>query len=74
MEKRKEQKSMRAYLEYRMKQENVSKNDIQKLLGVSEKTVRNKLKGHTDFTWEEARKIRNGFFEKDDFVKLFEQS
>lgn len=65
---------MRAYLEYRMKQENVSRADIQNLLGVSEKTVRNKLSGETDFTWGEVRKIRNIFFPKDDFNKLFEQT
>lgn len=65
---------MRAYLEYRMKQENVSRADIQNLLGVSEKTVRNKLSGETDFTWGEVRKIRNNFFPKDDFNKLFEQT
>lgn len=64
---------MRAYLEYRMKQEKVSKADIQKLLGVSEKTVRNKISGETDFTWGEARKIRNRFFPNDDYNKLFEQ-
>ena len=65
---------MRAYLEYRMKQENVSRADIQALLGVSEKTVRNKISGETDFTWEEARKVRNSFFPKDDFNELFEQT
>lgn len=65
---------MRAYLEYRMKQENVSRADIQNLLGVSEKTVRNKLSGETDFTWGEVRKIGNNFFPKDDFNKLFEQT
>lgn len=65
---------MRAFLEYRMKQEGVSKADLQRLLGVSEKTVRNKLSGETDFTWGEVRKIRNEFFPNDDFIKLFEQS
>lgn len=28
-------------------------------VGVSEKTMRNKLNGETDFTWKEALKIRN---------------
>lgn len=63
---------MRAYLEYRMSQENVSRADIQAALGVSEKTVRNKISGVTDFSWEEARKIKNKFFPKDDFDSLFE--
>lgn len=65
---------MRAYLEYRMKQEGVSRADLQKVLGVSEKTIRNKLSGETDFSWGEAKSIRNKFFPKDDFVKLFEQT
>lgn len=65
---------MRAFLEYRMKQENVTRPDIQKLLGVSEKTVRNKISGETDFTWGEVRKIRNTYFPNDDFEKLFEQA
>lgn len=65
---------MRAYLEYRMKQEGVSRTDIQALLNVSEKTVRNKLSGETDFTWSEVRAIRTKYFPKDDFIKLFEQS
>ena len=65
---------MRAYLEYRMKQEGVTKADIQRLLNVSEKTVRNKMSGKTDFTWGEVQAIRNEFFPDDDFVKLFEQS
>lgn len=63
---------MRTYLVYRMKTEGVSNADIQSLLNVSEKTVRNKLAGKTDFTWEEARKIRNKFFQNDDFNELFE--
>ena len=65
---------MLAYLEYRMKQEHVTRSDIQRLLGVSEKTVRNKFSGETSFTWEEVRLIRNTFFPKDDFENLFEQS
>ena len=65
---------MRAYLEYRMKQESISRVELQNLLGVSEKTVRNKLSGETDFSWEEVRKIRNTYFPKEDFVKLFEQT
>lgn len=36
--------------------------DIQQLLGVSERTVRNKLSGETDFTYPEALNIRDTFF------------
>ncbi len=62
---------MRDFLEYRMNQENVSRSDLQKLLDVSEKTIRNKISGATDFTWGEVRKIRNTFFPDDDFEELF---
>lgn len=65
---------MRAYLEYRMKQEGVTRADLQELLNVSEKTIRNKLSGETDFTWEEVRTVRNTYFPTDDFVQLFEQT
>ena len=40
----------------------VSKYDIQKLLGCSEATVRNKLSGESEFTVPEALKIRNSYF------------
>ncbi len=65
---------MRDFLEYRMNQENVSRSDLQKLLDVSEKTIRNKISGATDFTWGEVRKIRNTFFPDDDFEELFKQT
>ena len=57
-----------------MNQENVSRSDLQKLLDVSEKTIRNKISGATDFTWGEVRKIRNTFFPDDDFEELFKQT
>lgn len=65
---------MRAYLEYRMKQEGITRADLQELLSVSEKTIRNKLSGETDFTWGEARTVRNTYFPNDDFIQLFEQT
>lgn len=36
--------------------------DIQRLLGCTEKTVRNKLTEETEFTVSEAFKIRNEYF------------
>lgn len=63
---------MRAYLEYRMRQERVTLTDIKELLNVSERTVRNKMSGKTDFTFEEVKKIRNEYFPKDDLIELFE--
>lgn len=41
----------------------VTNTDIQKVLGCSEKTVRNKLSGDTEFTVPEAIKIRNSYFQ-----------
>lgn len=41
----------------------VTNNDIQKVLGCSEKTVRNKLSGNTEFTVPEAISIRNSYFQ-----------
>jgi len=41
----------------------VTNNDLQKILGCSEKTVQNKLSGKTEFTVPEAIKIRNYYFQ-----------
>lgn len=49
-------------LEAEMKRFGVTNADMQNLLGVSERTVRNKLSGETDFTYPEALKIRDTFF------------
>lgn len=40
----------------------VSNTDIQALLSCSDKTVRNKLSGATEFSVDEATKIRDKFF------------
>lgn len=45
-----------------MERYGVTVTDIQKNLGCSEKTVRNKINGETDFTLPEAFKIKNEFF------------
>lgn len=45
-----------------MERYGISVGDIQKLLECSEKTVRNKLNGETDFTLPEAFRIRNTYF------------
>lgn len=41
----------------------VSISDIQNKLGCSEKTVRNKLSGISEFSFPETLKIRQAFFE-----------
>lgn len=63
---------MKAYLEYKMKVKNVSREAVQDLLKISEKTLRNKLSGRNDFTWSEAKSIRNTYFPEEDYDKLFE--
>lgn len=45
-----------------MERYGVTVADIRKILGCSEKTVRNKINGDTDFTLPEAFKIKSTFF------------
>lgn len=49
-------------LELEMKRFGVTSGDLQKLLNVSERTIRNKLNGDTDFTYPEAVKVRDTYF------------
>lgn len=51
----------------------VSNNDIQALLSCTDKTVRNKLNGVTDFSFGEAMKIRDTFFPGMRLEYLFSQ-
>ena len=46
-------------IEKEMQKFNVSIYDIKELLDCTEKTVRNKLNGTTDFTFSEVKKIRD---------------
>lgn len=49
-------------LQAEMKRNGIENADLQRVLGCSEKTARNKKKGKTAFTVEEAIKIRDAFF------------
>ena len=49
-------------IEKEMQKFNVSFYDIKELLDCTEKTVRNKLNGTTDFTFSEVKKIRDNLF------------
>jgi hypothetical protein len=49
-------------IEREMARYNVTYYDIQGAMGCSEKTVRNKMQGVTDFTYSEVRNIRDRFF------------
>lgn len=65
---------MREYLLYRMKCKGVSREQLRGLIGVTDKTMRNKISGRTDFTWGEAKAIRNAFFEDEKYEDLFENA
>lgn len=41
----------------------ITNNDIQKVLNCSERTVKNKLSGETEFTLPEAFKVRDSYFQ-----------
>lgn len=49
----------------------VKNSDIQKLLGCTEKTVRNKISEETEFSLPEAIKIKNEFFKGFSLEYLF---
>lgn len=49
---------MYSFLRGEMVRAGISISSLSKNIGVSEKTLRNKLKGETDFTWPEATAIR----------------
>ena len=57
-----------------MRKHQIGVYDIQQLLCCSEKTVRNKLTGTTDFTYQEVKKIRDTFFPGMMIDYLFEDS
>lgn len=65
---------MREYLIYKMRESNISREEICKVIHVSEKTLRNKLSGRTDFTWRECRTIRKRYFPNEEYESLFENS
>lgn len=62
---------MYQYLVYRMKVKGISNEMVYKALGVTEKTLRNKIQGITPFTWEEVKKIKQSFFPEENIEELF---
>ena len=60
-------------LEAEMKRYGVTLGDIQHLLKCSEKTVRNKVSGRTDFTRPEAFKVHAAYFKSVRFEYLFSE-
>ncbi|PRR77648.1 hypothetical protein CLLI_22120 [Clostridium liquoris] len=52
----------------------LNRKKLAEKIGVSEKTLRNKLNGKTDFTWSEVKKIRDIVAPEYTLEKLFEKS
>lgn len=62
---------MYLYLVYRMKAKGISNEMMCKALGVTEKTLRNKIQGITPFTWDEVKTVRQSFFPEESIEELF---
>lgn len=60
-------------VEKEMRRRNVTYYDIQQVLNCSEKTVRNKMQGITDFTYSEVRNIRDKLFPGMNLEYLFDR-
>lgn len=50
----------------------LTKKELAKGIGISEKTLFNKLNGNSDFTWSEVKEIRNIVAPDIPLEKLFE--
>lgn len=61
------------FLEEYAHRRGVKKKDIAQLLGVSPKTIWNKLRGANDFTLGEAIKIKNRFFPDMPIEEIFKR-
>lgn len=62
---------MKHNLEAEISRKGIKKKDIAAELRIDEKTLRNKIKGQTDFVWSEAVQIRDRFFPDIDINYLF---
>ena len=49
----------------------ISKADLAKVLKISERTLKNKLNGITDFSWSEVKKIKSVVAPEMECSKLF---
>lgn len=54
-----------------MAKRRIKKKDICELLGISQKTLWNKIEGHSDFTLEEAKLVRKTYFDDMTIEELF---
>jgi putative transcriptional regulator len=55
-----------------MVKKSITKKQLAKNIGVSEKTLFNKLNGKTDFTWNEVKKIRKIVSPSSSLEELFQ--
>jgi len=55
-----------------MARNSITKKDIAQLLGITEKSVTNKIEEKQDFKWKEVIKIHDRFFPKMKVEELFE--
>lgn len=55
-----------------MRREQITEAEVAALLGCCERTVYNKLTGVTDFTFDEAKKLRRALFPGMELEYLFE--
>lgn len=61
-------------LETAIFEKGITKKDIAKKLGIKERTLANKLKGVSPFTWDEVLLIHSTFFPDILPVELFKRS
>lgn len=54
-----------------LSQKNISMKALAQFLGVSEKTIQNKIQGDTDFTFPEAKRIKKELLPEYDYDYLF---
>lgn len=51
----------------------IKKNVIAKTIGISPRSLNNKLNGSVDFRYQEAKKIKNVFFPDQELCELFQR-
>lgn len=61
------------YLEGQIVERNVSKSDIAQQLGISQRSLCNKLNGTSEFTWSEVLNMQAHFFNDVDIGRLMRQ-
>ena len=50
----------------------IKRKHVAEIIGINERTLRNKMSGKTDFTWLEVNKIQSTFFPDIDVMTLFD--